>query len=135
MMSRPVAGLACRIRIPVRHYQAVAVLVRETRNVVRIVHRDAALSVDVEEFAAFETAEEYRDRLATFLDLPPLTLAGAPASAEDADDEAEAAPVASPSRRRNSAHRSRRPRFLTRRRAGEVVKLRKIEGREIIARH
>jgi hypothetical protein len=135
MMSRPVAGLACRIRIPVRQYQAVAVLVRETRNVVRIVHRDAALSVDVEEFAAFETAEEYRDRLATFLDLPPLTLAGAPASAEDADDEAEAAPVASPSRRRNSAHRSRRPRFLTRRRAGEVVKLRKIEGREIIARH
>jgi len=135
MMSRPVAGLACRIRIPVRQYQAVAVLVRETRNVVRIVHRDAALSVDVEEFTAFETAEEYRDRLATFLDLPPLTLAGAPASAEDADDEMDAAPVASPSRRRNSALRSRRPRFLTRRRAGEVVKLRKIEGREIIARH
>ena len=135
MMSRPVAGLACRIRIPVRQYQAVAVLVREERNVVRIVHRDAALSVDVEEFAAFETAEEYRDRLATFLDLPPLTLAGAPASAEEAEDETDAAPVASPSRRRNSALRSRRPRFLRRRRAGEVVTLRKIEGREIIARH
>ena len=134
-MSRPVAGLACRIRIPVRQYQAVAVLVRDERNLVRIVHRDAALSVDVEEFAAFETAEEYRDRLASFLDLPPLTLAGAPASADEAEDEAEAAPAVSRSRRRDPALRSRRPRFLTRRRAGEVIALRKIEGREIIARH
>ena len=134
-MSRPVAGLACRIRIPVRQYQAVAVLVRDERNLVRIVHRDAALSIDVEEFAAFETAEEYRDRLASFLDLPPLTLAGAPASAEEAEEDAEAAPVASHSRRRDPALRSRRPRFLTRRRAGEVVALRRIEGREIIARH
>ncbi len=128
MMSRPLAGLACRIRVPVRQYQAVAVLVRERRNIIRLVHRDDAMSIDVEEFATFETAEEYRDRLASFLDLPPLTLAGVPLPVEDA------APPPVPARRRNSSLRSRRPRFLTRRRAGEVVSLRKLEGREIIAR-
>jgi hypothetical protein len=133
MMSRPLAGLACKIRVPVRQYQAVAVLVRERRNIIRLLHRDDAMSVDVEEFSAFETAEEYRDRLATFLNLPPLTLAGAPAPSGD-DTRKDATPPPVPARRRTSPLRSRRPRFLVRRRAGEVVSLRKIEGREIIAR-
>ena len=130
MMSRAVAGLPCRVRIPVRQYQAVAVLARETRHVIRLVHRDAALSIDVEEFQAFATAEEYRDRLATFLDLPPLTLAGSPDAA--ATNAALSAP---PTARRNSVFRGRRPRFLARRRAGKMAAMRKVDGREIIARH
>ena len=81
-MSRPVAGLACRIRIPVRQYQAVALLVREQSHVIRLMHRDAGLSLDVEEFESFATAEEYRDRLAGFLDLPSVIAAGTP-SRED----------------------------------------------------
>ena len=82
-MSRPVAGLACRIRIPVRQYQAVALVVREKSHVIRLMHRDAGLSLDVEEFESFATAEEYRDRLAGFLGLPPVIAAGTPSR----DDE------------------------------------------------
>ena len=125
-MSRPVAGLACKIRIPVRQYQAVALLVRERHHVIRLMHRDADLSLDVEEFESFETAEEYRDRLAGFLDLPSVIAAGTPAL-EDAPSAAAA--------RRSRTVKARRPRFLTRRHSGNAVKINKVEGREIIARH
>lgn len=124
-MSRPVAGLACRIRIPVRQYQAVALVARNNDHVIRLLHRDTALSIDVETFKAFETAEEYRDRLASFLDLPTMMVAGAPAATTEMD---------APRERRNRAQRARRPRFLTRRRTGQPIAIRKVEGREIIAR-
>ena len=127
-MSRPVAGLACRIRIPVRQYQAVALLVAERRHVIRLMHRDAGLSLDVEEFESFETAEEYRDRLAGFLGLPSVIAAGAP-SREDALS------TAPHSARRGRTAKARRPRFLTRRHSAGPVTIEKIEGREIIARH
>jgi len=128
MMSRAVAGLACRIRVPVRHYQAVAVLSRRTDHVIRLLHRDAGLSVDVEEFTTLETAEEYRDRLAEFLGLPPLSLAGGPSAAVRAEEPRTG------SRRRNRAFGARRPRFLARRRTG-AMSIAKVEGREIIARN
>lgn len=126
-MSRPVAGLACRIRVPVRQYEAVAVLVRAERHTIRLMHRDAGLSIDVEEFATLETAEEYRDRLAGFLGLPPMTMAGAPAPEADGS--------APPQPRRGQPGRARRPRFLTRRQTGSSAPRSRVEGREIIARN
>lgn len=128
-MSRPVAGLACRIRVPVRQYQAVALVARETTHVIRLLHADPGLSIDVEELDRFETAEEYCERLASFLDLPTLLLAG---SGRPADAEPEEAKAPAPRRQRPA--KGRRPRFLMRRRAGEVVSLRRVEGHEIIAR-
>lgn len=128
-MSRPLAGIPCRIRIPLRQYQAVALLVREKGHVIRLMHRDCGLSLDVEEFENLATAEDYRDRLASFLNLPPVTASGAPAD----DDEGI---VRGPARgRRNRAIRVRRPRFLMRRRLGDSSPTTKIEGREIIARN
>jgi hypothetical protein len=126
MMSRPVAGLACRVRVPVSQYQAVALVVRGNSNVVRLMHRDVGLSLDVEAFDSVATAEEYRDRLAGFLDLPPVIVSASP-DAERGSDE--------PRERRTRSVRARRPRFLTRRRTGGTVTIRKIEGREIIARN
>lgn len=128
-MSRPVAGLACRIRVPVRQFQAVALLVREKSHVIRLMHRDAGLSLDVEEFESFATAEEYRDRLAGFLGLPPVIAAGTPSHD---DDEI----VTGPARfRRGRAISVRRPRFLARRASGEKATRGKVEGREMIARN
>jgi len=127
-MSRSVAGLACRIRIPVRQFQAVALMVRDSGHVIRLMHRDAGLTLDVEEFESFATAEEYGDRLADFLGLPAVTVAGAPA--EDDRPAAECSET-----RRNGGVKARRPRFLARRRSGSPLTFEKIEGREIIARH
>lgn len=129
MLSRPVAGLACKIRLSLRQYQAIALVASEETNVVRLLHRDPGLSIDLKRIENFEAAEEYRDQLASFLDLPPLMMAGAGAAAGKSADE-----TATPSRRRRFG-RSLRPRFLTRRSAGEPIAVRKLEGREIIARH
>jgi hypothetical protein len=129
-MSRPVAGLACRIRVPVRQYQAVALVMREKSHVIRLMHRDAALSLDVEEFESFATAEDYRDRLAGFLGLPPVIAAGTPSP--DSEEEIVTGPALV---RRGRAIRVRRPRFLARRAPGEKLARGKIEGREIIARN
>ena len=107
LMSRSVAGLACRIRIPVRQYQAVALMVRDHDHVIRLMHRDAGLTLDVERFESFATAEEYGDRLSDFLGLPAVTVAGAPAQ-----DDRQAADCSEA--RRGRGARARRPRFLTR---------------------
>lgn len=128
LMSRSVAGIACRIRIPVRQYQAVALMVRDSGHIIHLMHRDAGLSLDVERFDSFATAEEYGDRLADFLGLPAVTVAGAPA-----EDDGPA--TASSEVRRGRGVRARRPRFLARRHAGSPLTFEKIEGREIIARH
>lgn len=127
-MSRPLAGLACRIRVPVRQYQAVALLVGERNHVIRLMHRDIGLSLDVEEFENYATAEEYRERLADFLGLPSVIASGTP-SPEETLVQAE------PRARRTRAAKTRRPRFLARRHSGNEIAIRKVEGREIIARH
>lgn len=127
-MSRPLAGLACRIRVPVRHYQAVALVVRERSHVIRLMHRDLGLSLDVEEFESLATAEDYCDRLADFLDLPSVTAAGAP-------DSDAALHASAPEARRTRVVKVRRPRFLMRRHSGGAISLERISGREIIARH
>jgi hypothetical protein len=129
VLSRPVAGLACKIRMSLRHYQAIAVVVGENTHSVRLVHREPSLCVDLVEYAAFEDAEDHRDRLSDYLDLPPLMLAGRRAFASKATEEA------APAARRAKPARTLRPRFLLRRRTGSSVAGRKIEGRELIARH
>ena len=128
VLSRPVAGIACRLRLSVGQYQAVAMVERGDRQVVQLLHRDRGLSVDLAEADTLDAAEQYRDRLADFLDLPALTLAGRSASGDTIVSGA------APLQRRKAALRPRRPRFLARRKGAAVVTIRKIDGREIIAR-
>ena len=47
-MSRPLAGIACRIRIPLRQYQAVALVMHEKGHTIRLMHRDRGLSRQVD---------------------------------------------------------------------------------------
>jgi hypothetical protein len=129
VLARPIAGIACKIRLSLRQYQAVALIATDAVNIVRLLHRDPGLSLDLERIDCFEAAEEYRDQLASFLDLPPLTMAGAGASTESAAATAESVVP----RRRTG--RSSRPRFLIRRNTGQPIAIRKVDGHEIIARH
>ena len=131
VMSRPVAGLSCRIRIGTNQFQAVAMIARDDRHVIHLMHRDPGLSIDLAEAASLADAEDHCDRLAAFLDLPRLTLAGRSASGETIMSG-----IASHQRRNEPVRlgKHRRPRFLTRRRTGSVVSFRKVEGSELIAR-
>ena len=62
-------------------------LVRDESHVIRLMHRDAALSLDVEEFDSFETAEEYRDRLASFPRSAAAHAGRRARSADEAEDD------------------------------------------------
>jgi hypothetical protein len=129
VLARPIAGIPCKIRLSLSQYQAVALIAGDAVNVIRLLHREPGLSLDLERIDSFEAAEEYRDQLASFLDLPPLTMAGLGPSLET---PAEAAESVVPRRRTG---RSSRPRFLIRRAPGQPIEIRRIDGREIIARH
>jgi hypothetical protein len=128
LLSRPVAGLACRIRIGVGQFEAVAVAPRGDRHTVRLVHRDPGLSIDLVEFPECVDAEEYRDRLAGYLDLPSLTLGGGSVWNEAMGGALSIA-------RRHKMVRARKPRFLARRQTGNVIPFPAVRGREIIARN
>ena len=129
VLARPVAGMAGKIRLILSQYQAVALIAGDIVNIVRLLHRNPGLSLDLERIDSFEAAEEYRDQLASFLNLPPLTMARGGASPETA---AAAAESFVPRRRTG---RASRPRFLIRRSTGQPIEIGKIDGREIIARH
>lgn len=119
VVSRPVAGLPCRIRVDPRHYQGVAVIERPDGQVVHLLHHDPGLSIDLVLLGSLEAAEEYRDRIASLLRLEPLTLAGRSASGDTIVSGTASGP------RRVRATAPRRPRFLARRRKGEVISIRK----------
>jgi hypothetical protein len=127
LLSRPVGGLACRIRVGVSQYRAVALVSSDDRHVVCLMHSQPGLSVDLMETENLEAAEALRDQLSDFLDLPQIEMGGLGATDEDRA-------ARQPAARRRMPLRTRRPRFLARRRSGEPVEIRRIDGREIIAR-
>jgi len=127
VLSRPVAGLACKIRLNISQYESIALIMGEDSHLVRLTHRQPGLSLDLAMTADFAAAQECRDRLADMLGLPPLLLAGAPAAREPAAGH-------NPAPRRHRPAKGRRPRFLARRRPGTPGSVRRIEGSELIAR-
>lgn len=131
MLSRPVAGIACKIRLSIRNYQAVALVTEADRHTVRLFHRDPGLSVDIAQIETLAEAEDCRDHFADMLGLPPLTMGrGSPAKDDARRSDADTAPA----RRANRAVRARRARFLTRRANGGVGPIRHLPAQEIIAR-
>jgi hypothetical protein len=128
LLSRSVGGLACRIRVGVGQYRAVALVSSDDHHVVCLMHSQPGLSVDLMETESLEAAEALRDQLSDFLDLPQIEMGGLGATDEDRAARRE------PAARRQLPLKARRPRFLARRRSGEPVEIRRIDGREIIAR-
>lgn len=119
VLSRPVAGVSCRIRITPNQFEGVEMLAYEGRCVVRLVHRDPGLTIELTETPDPQSAAEQRDDLAALLDLPVL---------------GSGLRVSQPEARRVWGRLVKRPRFLRRRSIGGPPGATPIAGREIIAR-
>jgi len=122
-IRRIVAGVPMAIRVPSAAYQGVALRLTgledgRFRYEVKLLHRDPDLSVPLAEGEDQASAEtQWRDWV-RFLGLPALvgrTESGVMQVNIDGVDLERRVP--SP-RRRSGVHRSRRPRFLTRRKVG-----------------
>lgn len=129
MLSREIAGLACRIRLGADHFRGVAVVDRDGRCVVRLLHADLALTLDLTTATSFDEAEALADEVAALMRLPTLVMGGTGrfwlAAAEDPLSTAA-------SDRRLSLATPRRPRFLARRRPGRPAYAGKATAAETI---
>jgi hypothetical protein len=120
VLSRPVAGVSCRIRISPNQFEGVEMLADEGRCVVRLVHRDPGLTIELTETPDPQSAAEQRDDIAALLDLPVL---------------GSGLRSIQPETRRVWGRLIKRPRFLKRRATGTAPAASPIAGREMIARH
>lgn len=118
VISRPIGGLACRVRLSPEHYSGLSILGGPDGLRVRLVHREPGLTLDLPETADFRLATEQRDRLAEMLGLPVI--------------DSPNARIGNAEGRRPVGRQLSRPRFLKRRLTGSTTG-RMVSGREIIA--
>lgn len=134
LIQRPLAGLPCKVRVPVSALEGVAAAFLPDGPAVRLIHREPGLTLDVLEASSLEMAVGLRDRLARALSLPALFV--------DADGVIFGSSrrfgrivTGTPGPRRGGRPALvRRPRFLTRRVLGRQPEAPPITGDEIIAR-
>lgn len=132
LLSRPLGGLDCRIRLRRDAFAGAALIRRGDTYAVRLLHREPGLSPDLVETASFGGAMDARDWIARLLRLPALFVAADGSVCGERRRlggvvTADAAP-------RRPLRAARRPRFLARRRIGAEPAEGRIAGREIIAR-
>jgi hypothetical protein len=123
VLRRAVQGMRMAVNISVRDFLGVALRGRDDAQMLVLVHRDPALSIPL---GVSSDAEEIAVAWQIWSDIFSLPLLP--------EDKARG-PAAR--RRRHNAIRARRPKFLVRRRAGELLNPANIHDgeREIIARH
>lgn len=135
LIARRFGGVDMMISVPVPAYRGVALDVSEGRDGapcyrLSIAHRDADLDVLLVETRDGGIAAAEWKHWAAWLDLPRVTLEDGVFSAVDA---ISSSPM-SVQRRRNLAVAKRRPRFLTRRKAGDMARTEEVYAgeREIV---
>ncbi|SEP65229.1 hypothetical protein SAMN05216548_101187 [Faunimonas pinastri] len=132
VLVRPVAGVNCMLRVGANLYEGVRLLEEDGLYVVRLVHRDPGLTVDVLATDDADEAVERCERLARALALPAL---GADGTAETSVRRIGRVIATAPEARRPSGM-ARRPRFLARRRTGDAAaRFERIEPTDILDRH
>lgn len=134
LLERPVAGLACAIRLPASALDGVAAAFLPGGPAVRLVHREASLTIDLVHAASPGIAIELRDGLARALGLPALFVDAEGTVFGAARRMGRVAAQQPQPRRGGRIALKRRPRFLTRRALGGEVDAPPLAGREIIAR-
>ena len=130
MLSREVAGLACRIRLGADHFRGVAVVDRDGRCIVRLLHSDLALTLDLATATSFDEAEALAYEVAALMRLPTLVMGGTGRFWLPAAEDPLSVAAAD---RRLSLATPRRPRFLARRRPGRPAYAGKAAATETVA--
>ena len=132
-LNRPVGGSICGINIEADEFDGVALASEGGALIVRLLHRDPWLTIDLVRDVALGAALDLRDQIARQFRLPAVLI--------DADGRMQSdclkygAVLASvPAPRRSSTVNRMRPRFLRRRSMGFQTARDKLAGREIIAR-
>lgn len=132
-INRPVGGSICGINVKADDFDGVAVVAGNGAMIVRLLHRDSWLTIDLIEDAGLGAALDLRDEIARQFRLPAVLI--------DADGRAQsdlnkygAILAAAPAPRRYSPVNRVRPRFLTRRTVGGPAVRPTLTSREIIAR-
>ncbi len=132
-VKRPLGGSFCRINVKTDDFDGVAVVAGNGGLIVRLLHRDPWLTVDLVTDARLAAALNLRDDIARQFRLPALLI--------DADGRTcgnlkkyGAILAAAPAPRRSSPVNRLRPRFLKRRAIGRPAVRPRLAGREIIAR-
>ena len=133
-INRPVGGSVCGINVQASDFDGVAAVAENGAIIVRLLHRDSWLTIDLIKDAGLGAALDLRDEIARQFRLPAVLI--------DADGRAQsdlkkygAILAAAPAPRRCSPVNRARPRFLQRRSVGSPVVRPNIVSREIIARN
>ncbi len=122
VLRRAISGMQMAINVRVSDFQGIALRGIDDAQVLMLVHRDPSLSIPL---CVSSDREEIADAWQMWSDIFAL-----PQIREDKTREP------APRRRRHNAIRARRPKFLVRRRAGDLINPANIHQgeREIIAR-
>ena len=133
-VNRPVGGSVCDINVKAGDFDGVAVVAENSILIVRLLHRDSWLTIDLVKDAVLGAALDLRDAIARQFRLPAVLI--------DADGREQsdlnkygAILAAAPAPRRCSPVNRMRPRFLQRRSVGSPAFRPALASREIIARN
>jgi len=133
-ISRPVGGSICGIEVVAGEFDGVAVVADNGALIVRLLHRDPWLTIDLAKEVGLGAALDLRDEIARQFRLPAVLI--------DADGRVQsdlnkygAILATAPAPRRCSPVNRVRPRFLKRRPVGRPAFRANLAGREIIARN
>jgi hypothetical protein len=132
-INRTVGGSVCGINIKADDFDGVAVVADSGAMIVRLLHRDSWLTIDLVKDAGLGAALDLRDEIARQFRLPAV-LIDADGRVQSDMNKYGAVLAAAPAPRRCSPVNRVRPRFLKRRSVGSPAVRCNLASREIIAR-
>ena len=133
-INRPVGGSICGIQVKADDFEGVAVVAADGAMIVRLLHRDSWLTIDLVKDAGLGAALDLRDDIARQFHLPAVLIDAYGGMRSDWNKYG-AILAATPAPRRCSPVNRVRPRFLQRRSVGSPAMRPTLSSREIIARN
>lgn len=133
-INRPVGGRICGIQVKSDEFDGVAVVAADGAMIVRLLHRDSWLTIDLVKDAGLGAALDLRDDIARQFHLPAVLIDAYGGMRSDRNKYGAILATAPAPRRCSPVNRAR-PRFLQRRSVGSPAIRPTLSSREIIARN